>query len=236
MPLNISIDVDGTLLEENESPALNVREDILKLKAKEHHLQLWSTGGADYASKKAKEKGLADLFESYGTKPDVAIDDIPESARSIATIKADNKFLLHHAIELLDSKVEGCVESTLCPSPSLKQLVAEIQQGAGEARSRLGNLLIPTVPLHPIPFFGNIESAKVITIGLNPAITEFAKHRDWKFSLNEDDLSFRLVNYFRLAGISYPPPRCWFYDITEFLHIIGCPQKIASAHVDLRPD
>lgn len=140
-----------------------------------------------------------------------------------------------HADELLKSKVEGCVESALCPSPSLKQLVAEMQNGADEARTRLGDLLISGVPLHPIPFFGNIESAKVITVGLNPAITEFAKHRSWKLSLDEDDLTFRLVNYFRLAGIHYPPPHGWFCDISEFLHIIGCPQKIAAAHVDLCP-
>ena len=233
MPLNISIDVDGTLLNENENVHPQSRRLIEQLKAKGHRIQLWSTGGADYALRKATAKGLAGLFESFGAKPDVAIDDIPESARPVATIKVDNNFLLHHAIELLESKVEGCVESALCPSPSLKQLVAEMQQGAGEARARLGDLLIPRVPFHPIPFFGNIESAKVITIGLNPAITEFAKHREWKPSLDEEALTFRLVNYFRLGGIQYPPPHGWFSEVSEFLHIVECPQKIAAAHVDL---
>jgi hypothetical protein len=235
MPLNISIDVDGTLLDEKENVHPQTRNLIEQLKARGHRIQLWSTGGADYALRRATEKGLADLFDSFGAKPDVAIDDIPESARPVATIKADKHFLLHHAIELLESKIEGCVESALCPTPSLKQLVAEMQIGASEARARLGNLLLPHVPLHPIPFFGNLESAKVITIGLNPAITEFAKHRSWKQSLDEEDLTFRLVNYFRLAGICYPPAHGWFSDISEFLHIIRCPQKITAAHVDLCP-
>jgi len=235
MPLNISIDVDGTLLDEKENANPQTRKLIEQLKAKGHRIQLWSTGGADYALRKATEKGLVDLFDSFGAKPDVSIDDIPESARPVATIKVDDNFLLHHAIELLESKVEGFVESVLCPSPSLKQLVAEMQKDVGEARTRLRNLLIPRVPLHPIPFFGNIESARVITIGLNPAITEFSKNRCWKPSLNGDELTFRLVNYFRLAGICYPPPHCWFCDISEFLHIVGCSQKIAAAHVDLCP-
>ena len=235
MPLNISIDVDGTLLDEKENVHPQTRNQIERLKAEGHRIQLWSTGGADYALRRATEKGLADLFDSFGAKPDVAIDDILESARPVATIKVDNNFPLNHAIELLKSKTEGCVESVLCPSPSLKKLVAKMQLGSGEARASLGDLLIPRVPFHPIPFFGNLESAKIITIGLNPAITEFAKHRGWKPSLDEEELTFRLVNYFRLAGILYPPPHSWFSDISEFLHIIECPQKIAAAHVDLCP-
>ena len=235
MPFNISIDVDGTLLDENENVNPQTLELIQQLKTKGHRIQLWSTGGADYAFRKAREKGLADLFDSFGAKPDIAIDDIPESPRPIATIKVDKCLLLPHAIDLLNSKVEGCVESALCPSRSLKQLVAEMQQGASEAKARLGDLLIPRIPFHPIPFFGNIESAKVITIGLNPAITEFAKHRGWKTLLNDEDLTFRLVNYFRLGGIQYPPPHSWFSEISESLQIIECPQKIAAAHVDLCP-
>lgn len=235
MPLNISIDVDGTFLDENENVSAQSLELLKSLKAEGHRLQLWSTGGADYALRRATEKGLAHLFDSFGAKPDVAIDDIPESARPVATIKADKKILLHHAIELLESKVEGCVESALCPTPSLRQLVAEMQNGADEARARLGDLLLPSVRLHPIPFFGNLESANVITIGLNPAITEFAKNREWKSSLNAEDLTLRLVNYFRLGGIKYPTPHVWFGEISEFLHIVKCSQRIAAAHVDLCP-
>jgi hypothetical protein len=235
MPLHISIDVDETLLESSGLPAVTIREDLIKLKSKGHCLQLWSTGGADYAKKMAAKHNVDDLFESYAAKPDVAIDDIPESARPVSTIKVDNKFLLRHAIDLLESKAEGCVESALCPSPSLKQLVSEMQAEANEAKGRLGDLVIPRIPFHPIPFLGNIESAKVITIGLNPAITEFAKHRKWEPSLDEEELTFRLVNYFRLGGIKYPPPHSWFSEISESLHIIDCPQKIAAAHVDLLP-
>jgi hypothetical protein len=235
VPLNISIDVDGTLLEANGQPAHNVREKLLRLKSQAHRVQLWSTGGAEYAQKMAMKYKLDGLFDGYATKPDVAIDDIPDSARPVATIRVDNHFLLDDAIEIFESKVKGCVESALCPSQSLKQLVVKMQEDADEARARLGNLLVGGIPLHPVPFFGNIESARVITIGLNPAITEFAGHRGWNSSLGAEDLTFRLVNYFRLAGVHYPPPHCWFCEILEFLHVIRCPHKIAAAHVDMCP-
>ena len=47
MPLNISIDVDGTLLDENERPVPQARESLQLLKNAGHCLQLWSAGGAD---------------------------------------------------------------------------------------------------------------------------------------------------------------------------------------------
>jgi hypothetical protein len=116
----------------------------------------------------------------------------------------------------------------------LKQLVEGLQRHTDEIRARLGDLLLPDVPLLPVPFFGNIEAARVLTIGLNPAITEFAPHRDWA-PLDARNLAFRLVNYFRLAGIRYPPPHSWFSEIIEFLYIAGCPHRIGFAHVDLCP-
>jgi hypothetical protein len=235
MPLNISIDVDGTLLEANELPALNVREDLLKLKSKGHRLQLRSTGGADYAKKMAAKHNVADLFESYATKPDVVIDDIPESARPVATIKVDKNFLLHQAIELLESKVEGCLESVLCPSQELIQLVTDLREYTPQARTILYDFIPGGFPMLPIPFFGNIESARVITVGLNPAVTEFSKHREWDAPLETTDLTFRLVNYFRLANSKYPPPHGWFSDILEALYVLNCPYRIAAAHVDLCP-
>ena len=227
--------MDGTLLDEHENVHPDVRNQLGALKKEGHRLQLWSTGGADYARRRATEKGMTDLFESYATKPDIAIDDLPESARPVATIKVGKDLPINQALVLLKSKVERCVETALCPSPSLIQLVADLQNTAGSARATLGDLLLPNVPFHPVPFFGNLESARVITIALNPAITEFLPRRSWNEPLNANDLTFRLVNYFRLAGLNYPPPHSWFSDITEFLYILKCPQKIAAAHVDLCP-
>ena len=206
MPLNISIDVDGTLLGSNTLPARNIREHLQRLRRQGHHLQLWSTGGADYALRKASEHGLADLFESFAAKPDVAIDDIPESVRPVATLRVGGKYLLTHAIKSLESEVESCVESVLCPSSSLKRFVADLKSEKDHAEAALGNLLKRGTPFHPIPFFGNIESARVITVGLNPGITEFAQHRGWTTELDAEDLAYRLVNYFRLAGVGYPKP------------------------------
>ncbi len=65
MPLNISIDVDGTILDANENLLPHARESIQSLKDAGHCLQLWSAGGADYAYKHALKNKLTDLFESY---------------------------------------------------------------------------------------------------------------------------------------------------------------------------
>jgi hydroxymethylpyrimidine pyrophosphatase-like HAD family hydrolase len=79
MPLNISIDVDGTLLDENENINPVTCEKLRQLKSNGHRLQLWSTGGADYAHKTAVKHNLTNVFASYATKADVAFDDILES-------------------------------------------------------------------------------------------------------------------------------------------------------------
>ena len=104
-----------------------------------------------------------------------------------------------------------------------------------QSRILLHDFIPGGFPMLPIPFFGNIESARVITVGLNPAVTEFSKHRGWDSLLEANDLTFRLVNYFRLANIKYPPPHGWFSDILEALYVLNCPYQIAAAHVDLCP-
>ncbi len=232
MPLNISIDVDGTLLEASEQPASDIREHLQRLKSQGHHLQLWSTGGADYALRKAKEQGLADLFESFATKPDAAIDDIPESVRPFATLKVDDKFLLAHAIKLLESEVEDCIESACCPSPELTAYVAKIQREEAHIRTTYGQILRPGIPLHPIPFFGNLQSARIVTVGLNPSSSEFEKWRQWPETIGASDLALRLVTYFRR---SYPMPHPWFADMQEALSIVNCPYSLCAAHVDASP-
>jgi hypothetical protein len=231
MALNISIDVDGTLLDENENLIPQVREKLLQLKPKRHRLQLWSTGGADYAYKTAVKHNLTDLFDSYGTKPDVAVDDIPEGARPVAVLKVDQGFRLTDAIDMLQSKLEDCVESVLHPSPALVNHVGEIQRTniPQQTRDMLG--INPV----PIPFFGNVDHARIVTVGLNPSSGEFAAWRKWKAAYTADDLTHRLVNYFRLANVTLPPAHVWFGEILEASHNLGCPHGLAAAHVDLCP-
>ena len=233
MALNISIDVDGTLLDENENVTPQAREKITHLKSKGHHLQLWSTGGAAYAQKVSIKHKLTDLFDSYGTKPDLALDDVPESTRPVAILKADQTFPLPDAIELLQSKVEHCVESVLHPGSDLVAFVERIQNSfttiPPQTRESLG-----INPL-PIPFFGNLDHARFVTVGLNPSSTEFAPWREWGSVSGPAELTFRLVNYFRLANITLPPPHPWFGEILEACHNLRCPHGLAAAHTDYCP-
>ncbi len=233
MPLNISIDVDGTLLDENENLNPQSSEKLLQLQSKGHRLQLWSTGGADYAKKIAIKFGLTGFFESYATKADVAIDDIPESARAVFTLKVNRDFCLTDAIQLLETDLEDCVESALNPNIGLVSHLAEIQKSSAsiplQTKAAFGIKPIP------IPFFGNIDHARIVTVGLNPSSTEFAPWREWDATNDARELTFRMVNYFRLAGVNLPPAHRWFGEISESMHILKCPQALLAAHIDFCP-
>jgi hypothetical protein len=232
MPLNISIDVDGTLLDENENVHSQVRGLLENLKAKEHRLQLWSTGGADYALKRAKEKNIEDLFDSFATKPDVAIDDIPESTHPISSVKVQEHFGVWDAIRLLEKEIGDCVEAALCPSRELVSYVSNVQHETQNAKRKYKTIIKPNAPFHPIPFFGNISSARIITVGLNPSSGEFETWRNWPEEISEHELTRRLVGYFRLSS---PGPHPWFAELQEALRIVGCSYSLSAAHIDASP-
>lgn len=77
---NIFVDVDQTLIDANGKLLAGAREALEKLKDKGCHLFLWSTNGAEYATKVAQINGLKDLFEGFAAKPDIIIDDMPGTA------------------------------------------------------------------------------------------------------------------------------------------------------------
>jgi hypothetical protein len=231
MPLNISIDVDGTLLDVNEKPVPQARESIQKLKDAGHCLQLWSGGGAEYAEKIARKFNLAHLFDSYAKKIDVAIDDIPETAHPSVVLHVDQEHTLQQAVEEV-FRIEQNVDAALTLNSSLVNFVGQLQAEENSFRGEYGAILRPGIPLHPIPFFGVVEHAKVITVGLNPSSTEFVDGRWPTTPLTSCELTRRLVDYFRL---SHTPPHHWFAELQWSLEILRCPYSLAAAHVDLSP-
>ncbi len=231
MPLNISIDVDGTLLDENEKPVPQARESLQLLKDAGHCLQLWSAGGADYAYKQAVKHELTDLFDSYGKKPDIAIDDLPETACPLAAIHVDKEHTLDQAATKALS-IEQNVDCALTLSPQLVSFVRQLQAEENNIREQYGTILRPDIPLHPIPFFGVIEKARVITVGLNPSTTEFTEAGRWPRIMTPCELTQRLVHYFRLPQIT---PHYWFAELQWSLEILHCPYHLAAAHVDASP-
>lgn len=81
-------------------------------------------------------------------------------------------------------------------------------------------------PWHPIPFFGPIEQAKVLTVAMNPSADEF-RGRGWPTSLPASALVERLVGYFRRA------PHPWFGPSEAPLRALGLEYGRDLAHLDL---
>jgi phosphoglycolate phosphatase-like HAD superfamily hydrolase len=77
---NVFVDVDLTLVDANGKLLPGAKEGLAKLKGKGCHLFLWSSVGVDYAKKVASLHNLTDLFEGYASKPDIIIDDMPQTA------------------------------------------------------------------------------------------------------------------------------------------------------------
>jgi hypothetical protein len=231
MPLNISIDVDGTLLDENENLVPQAREGLQRLKEAGHNLQLWSGGGADYASKCAAKHKLTGLFDSYAKKPDVAIDDLPETAHPLAVIHVDKEHALDQAANKVFS-IEQNVEAAHTLSQALVKFVGQIQAEFADTVEHYGRIF-PDIPLHPIPFFGVLDKAKAITVGLNPSPTEFMEADRWPMiPFTQHNLTRRLVDYFRMP---HTAPHHWFAELQWSLSILNCPYHFAAAHVDASP-
>lgn len=87
------------------------------------------------------------------------------------------------------------------------------------------------VATHPIPFFGPIEAATVLTVGVNPSWTEF-RNRNWPVHLSAPELAERLQNYFS-SDKALPHP--WFSRWGEGLNLLGVKYGVSAAHLDLSP-
>ena len=84
------------------------------------------------------------------------------------------------------------------------------------------------VRTYPIPFFGNLERATVVTIGLNPSATEF-EGRGWPPALDAQALADRLTHYFDRGE------HAWFSGWTQALRLIGASYRENAAHIDISP-
>jgi hypothetical protein len=85
----------------------------------------------------------------------------------------------------------------------------------------------------PIPFFGKVGSAKVLTVGVNPSITEFLPSRNWHEVSKISDWQQRILNYFTLEKT---PRHDWFEAWDISLELLGCRyQDGSAAHLDVSP-
>jgi len=77
--LNVCIDVDLTLIDEQGELLPGAIEALTKLREVPCELTLWSAAGAEYARSVAARYDLKEFFAGFAGKPDVAIDDDPQS-------------------------------------------------------------------------------------------------------------------------------------------------------------
>ena len=96
--------------------------------------------------------------------------------------------------------------------------------------NRFAGLMRPGLTTWPIPFFGPLSEAEVITIGVNPSWTEF-NHLRWRYIRTERDAVALLWNYFQ------SDPHRWFTTWETALNHLNCSYSVGhgfrAAHVDV---
>jgi hypothetical protein len=112
----------------------------------------------------------------------------------------------------------------------LRRVIDHVQK----TRDQFRDLTVEGLNTMPIPFFGDIEKAEIITVGVNPAATEFSKNRKWRATeATPEYLETRLRNYFRSDDPIY---HTWFSPWIESLKVLNDRTYGShSAHLDLSP-
>jgi hypothetical protein len=120
------------------------------------------------------------------------------------------------------------------PSAKLVELVEEIQRDVPKTDSAYAENFISGLATHPIPYFGKLEQADVLTIGLNPSPGEFENGRWPDQTLAAERLADELHNYFRRTVPWHPWFDKWsaaFRQLDETLRY----EDGRVAHIDLSP-
>lgn len=109
----------------------------------------------------------------------------------------------------------------------VRDLIERAQALSAGVRQRHHGVLPPAgEPWHPIPFFGPIGEATILTVAMNPSADEF-RGRGWPSTLPASSLAERLVGYFQRN------PHPWFGPSEEPLRGLGLAYGRNMAHVDL---
>jgi len=93
-------------------------------------------------------------------------------------------------------------------------------------------LMRSDITTHPIPFFGRLSNARVVTLGLNPSSNEFTQNRCWPLEITAEKLSERLEDYFQSVN---PPPHKYFDVWSAALLHINSSYTNDAVHLDLSP-
>jgi hypothetical protein len=121
------------------------------------------------------------------------------------------------------------------PSSKLIELVAEIQKQVENTNSTYAKNLVSNLVTHPIPFFGKLQEAEILTVGLNPSPREFYNARWPDCKIDPKYLASELYNYFQNDDRRWLP---WFEKwATATLQLETNLQYKSGrvAHIDLSP-
>ncbi len=114
----------------------------------------------------------------------------------------------------------------------LQSYIQDVTVNVQTTQPQHNQLLRHRVKTHPIPFFGDVEHARVLTVGVNPSAHEFVKKRHWPEEMTITELTSRLQNYFLPGPV---PPHKWFSTWSQALVPLGVSYQSGAAHLDLSP-
>lgn len=110
--------------------------------------------------------------------------------------------------------------------------LAEVMADVAATDSRFTVLKRSEIRTYPIPFFGRIDTARVLTVGVNPSPGEFQDNRLWPAEADATYISERLVRYFE----GDVPPHPWFKPWSVALRSLGLAYESGEvAHIDVSP-
>ena len=122
--------------------------------------------------------------------------------------------------------------------PDLVRLVGDLVARVAATDAQYRANYVPGLRTSPIPFFGALSEADVLTVGLNPSDKEFAPGR-WSDAPNAPELTARLLAYFDAPPPEAPPHpwfNAWEYPLRAHLGAsYHAGARLRVAHLDLSP-
>lgn len=111
----------------------------------------------------------------------------------------------------------------------MQEYISKLLNERNTIKKNFSALFDNNTPIVPIPFFGNISTAKIITIGANPSATEL-RNNGWSENMEANQISEKLIHYF------HNQPHQWFETWETALNTVGCSYyDDTAAHIDLCP-
>lgn len=112
----------------------------------------------------------------------------------------------------------------------------KVNKAVADTDCTYASLYRPGLKVWPIPMFGRLEEAHVLTVGVNPSCGEFDVRRKWDGIENEEQQVERLTRYFEHPTVK---PHRWFDEWRDALKSVDAAyeprRKFLAAHIDLSP-